>query len=284
MMIFSACAAVPTDLGACVCIAHVAPPIKREWAWSSVHRSSTMEEKWRSLGSKRDRDQQMSGENQRSYRRKEYRELEGRFEGSFRKRPKYEEARTSARPENSDRRDDEASSKRVRHSRSSPRDHVKSGSHHDDRHRRTSAYPYASSGRRRGKDAPDKYGGHSHGRDRYEESPHMNRDRTSFRRKFTHDREREKECNRNRDRSTRRQKLQLPVDGAASQKRCEVVPYASSEASSSSRGHQSVMEGKHELLMKVLSMVDCGFIPSLPEKYYSVEDDKVTTKVWSFIP
>ena len=249
-----------------------------------------MEEKWRSLGSKRDRDQQMSGENQRSYRRKEYRELEGRFEGSYRKRPKYEEARTSARPGNSDRRDDEPSSKRVQHNRSSPRGHVKSDSHHDDRHRRTCVYPYASSGRRRGKDAPEKYRGHSRGRDRYEESPHMNRDRTSFRWKFTHDREREEEFNYDRDRSprsTRRQKLQLPADGAASQKRCEVVPYVSSEASSSSgssRGHQSVMEGKHELLMKVLSMVDCGFIPSLPEKYYSVEDDKVITKVRSLSP
>ena len=249
---------------------------------------TTMEEKWRSLDdvrSKRDRDQQRSGRNHRSNRRKEYRELEGRFEGSCRKRPRYEEARTSARPGNSDRRDDEPSSKRVQHNHLSPRGHVKSDSHHDNRHRRTSAYPYASSNRQRGKEAPDKYGGYSSARDRHEESPHMNRDRTSFLWKFTHDREREKECNHDCDRSprsTRRQKLQLPVDGIAPQKRCEVVPYASSEASSSSssRGHHSVMEGKHGSLMKVLSMVNCGFIPSLPENYYSVEYDKVITSTY----
>ncbi len=229
--------------------------------------------------SKRDRYQQRSGENERSNRRKDD-ELEGCVGGGYRKRPRYEEGRTYARPGNSD---SEPLAKRVQrqHNRSSLRDHVRSDSrHYDDR--RTSAY---LSDRRRGKDAPDKYKGHSRGRDGHGQSPYRNRDRISCESNFTRDRERERERKHYRDRSprsTRQQKLQLSVDGStSSQKRCEVVPYTSSKASNRTREHHSVMD---ESLMKVLSMVDRGFIPSLPEKYYSVTNDQVMIKRLNFIP
>ena len=247
------------------------------------------------------RDRQRNSENERSDRRREYRELERRTDSSCRKRPRHEEARTYARPGNSDRRDGEPSPKRVQHNRSSPRDRVKSDGRYDKSHHRTSTYPYASRDRQR-KDTPDnelcsqfglecskrsqtvgeKYGGHLHARDRHKQS-HMNNDKTSSELNFTHEQEREKD---HRDRSPRltRQKLQLPVDGAtSSQKRHEVVPYASSEASSSSREHHSAMK-KNDSLMKVLSMVDCGFIPSLPEKYYSIENVQVKNQhniIWT---
>jgi hypothetical protein len=231
--------------------------------------------------SKRDRYQQRSGENERSNRRKDD-ELEGRVGGGYRKRPRYEEDRTYARPGNSDS-EPLPIAKRVQHNRSSPRDHVRSDSrHYDDR--RTSAY---LSDRRMGKDAPDKYmyKGHSRGRDGHAQSPYTNRDRISSESNFTRDRERERERKHYRDRSprsTRRQKLQLSVDGStSSQKRREVVPYTSSEASSRSREHHSARD---ESLMKVLSMVGRGFIPSLPEKYYSVSNDQVITKRLNFIP
>ena len=241
----------------------------------------------------RNRDRQSNSENERSDRHREYRELERRADGSCRKRPRHEEARTYARPGNSNRRDDEPSPKRVQHNRSSPRDRVKTDDHHDKRHHRTSTYQYASSDRRR-KDTSDnerypetlgeKCGGHLSVKDKHRRS-HWSSSETSFSElNFTRERERGKTRSNYCDRSPRsiRQKLQLPVDRAtSSQKRHEVVPYASSEASNSSnsssssgRECHSAMK-KNEPLMKVLSMVDSGFVPSLPEKYYRVENDRV---------
>lgn len=264
-----------------------------------------MEEKRSSLDDTyptRTRYQQRISENEASNRRRDYRQQEGRVDGSYRKRARHDEARTYARPRNSDRREDEPSPKRVQHSRSSPRDPVKSDSRYDNRHRGTPAYPYASSDRRIRKDAFDnkrysqfgsecskhpqtsgeKSRGHLHVRDRSKQSMHMNRDwNSSSEDNFTRERAREREKrNHHRDRSprssTRQQKLQLPVDGAtSSRQRHGVVPYAGSEASSPREQNSATKKKRNESLMKVLSMVDCGFVPSLPDKYYSTENDQV---------
>ena len=237
--------------------------------------------------SERDRDWRRSREYDRSDRRREYSEAERRPDGSCRKKPRREEARTSAQPFGNDDRS-EPSPKRARYSHSS---RVKSDGF-DVRHQGTSILPHASSDRRRkdneqcpllGSDYSkrsqtlNEYGGYSHERDRHRRS-HKNSDHTSSESNFIRGRERGRERDNYGDRSPRltRQKLQLSADGAASpQKRREVVPYASSKASSSSSRdrHYSVM--KDESMMKVLSMVDMSFVPSLPGKYYSRESDQV---------
>ena len=241
-----------------------------------------------------DRDQRRSSENERSDRRKEYRELEGRVEGSCRKRQRYEETFTYARP---DRTDDDPN--RVQRNRSSPRDYVKRDSDYDKRHHdRTSVYPYHSSsdqGRRRDTPynercstfgsvkRPQTFSERSSERYRYSRSSYANRDKTSTESNFTRAREREREeRNRYRDRSprsTRRPTLQLPVDRATStQQRHEVVPYASSEANSTNNGsreHHITTKQMNGWLMRVPSVVDSGLVPSQPEKYYSIENDQV---------
>ena len=261
-----------------------------------------MEGKKRSLDhpssthSDRNRDWRWISEYDRSDRRRECREVERRSDGSCRKNPRQEETRTYApsRFGNMDRRTVEPSPKRVKYNHSSPSDRVKSDET-DSRHQKTSTYPDASNSRRR-KDRSDNeqcsqfgldyskhpqtlsemYRGHSRERDRHKRS-HTNDDKTSsLGSSFTREWERGRERNdyHNKSPGLTRRKLQLPVDGATSPKiRREVVPYVSSEASSTRERHSAMK--KDESVMKVLSMVDSSFVPSLPEKYYSLESDRV---------
>ena len=183
-------------------------------------------------------------------------------------------------------------------------DHVRRGSIHHERKHCINASPYPSTGRysqRRHKSDhhASKLGQdcskHPQSREKRQEMHAHERERG--RRRFANDytssssswrRESERDSGSGnerysnyRDRSPvilTRHREQLPVGGATSSRsRPEAVPCSSSKASGGTgnrRDHSSTMKEQGSL-MKVLSMVDSAFVPSLPKKYYSFESDQV---------
>ena len=233
-----------------------------------------------------------SAEYKRSDRRREYREPERRDDSSCRKRPRHKETHTvdnyahTGSSGGTGRRDGESSPKKFQRNHPSSSDRVKSdGGHYDVKHRRTSTCTYPSNDKCR-KDTPDnersshdrldyseypqildqKYGGQTRERDQ-----HTSSDKISS--KLAQEGRKERSyCDRSPGSSRRRS--QLPVGGATSpRKRREVVPYASSEASS--REHRCSVVKKEEGTIEMPSIVGSIFVPSLPEKFYSPKSSQV---------
>ena len=178
-------------------------------------------------------------------------------------------------------RDDHPAAKKLRSSGLSASRSVKDDGH--GKHKRTATHPPHG-----WEEDVDWWPPHSGSKRQLQKSPNVwPRERGHYRRSHTNDDRTSSPSSRRRHYHDRppRLKSQLPVGGATSSSsspwRREVVPYTSSEAISGSRAGGS--SGDHhstqteQATFQIPSVRDSTFSPSLPEKYYRLNSDNVST-------